>query len=340
MKNTAFIIGLFLMTSCFAQKISKLYEETFESVVLIRTMRFEVKGDLELKSTIGSEGVGSGFIVSREGEIITAAHVVHTADYLSVVFSDGEEVPAQVVHSYPFSDLALIKLSSPKSTPIAVVKMGDSDKSKIGDQVFVIGAPFGLERSLSVGYISGKYNGEGHANGLLPLELLQTDAAINEGSSGSPMFNMKGEVIGVVSFILGYSKGFQALTFTATSNSVKRLLNGDQGIWIGIDIYVVSDLLAKILNLPQKSGVLVQNVAANSLGESMGLRGGYQMIIFEEEEIWVGGDIILAIESIELTDQENLMRAWQAMQALKSGDSLAFKVLRGGKILELQVTVP
>jgi len=176
--------------------------------------------------------------------------VVHTVHYITVVFLYGEEVTAQVVHFYLFSDLVLIKLISPKSTSIAIIKMGDSDKSKIGDKVFVIGAPSGLGRSLLVGYISEKYNGEDHANGLFPLELLQTDAAINKGSSGSLMFNMKREVIGVVSFILGYSKGFQALTFTATSNSVQRLLEGNQGIWTGVDIYVVSGLLAKILNLP------------------------------------------------------------------------------------------
>ncbi len=339
MKNIVLLIGLFVSTLGFAQKISKLYEETHKSVVLIRTVRFEVMGATNVKSMFSSEGVGSGFVISKEGEIITAAHVVHTADYLTVVFSDGEEVPAKVACSYPFSDLAVIKLSKPKSTPMTVVKIGDSDKVKIGDQIFVIGAPYGLERSLSVGYISGRYGGKKHGNDLIP-ELFQTDAPINEGSSGSPMFNMKGEVVGIVSFILGYSKGFQALTFTATSNSARHLLNGRHGVWTGIDIYVVSGFLAEIMNLPQRSGLLVQNVAANSLGERIGLRGGFQTITLEGKEILVGGDIILAIADIAFTSEDNLVKAWQNMQALKKGDSLTFRILRKGKVMQLRGIIP
>jgi len=340
MKYIVLIICFLFTTSCVAQKISELYEKANESVVLIKTRQLEIIGPGNLKSVVSLEGVGSGFVISRDGEIITSAHVVHTADHLLVVFSDGEELPAKVLYSYPFADLALIKLSRPKSTPLAVVKMADSDHAKIGDQVFIIGAPFGLGHSLSVGYISGKYGGKSSASGLMTTEFFQTDAAINKGSSGAPMFNMKGEVIGIASFILSYSKGFQGLSFTVTSNSAQRLLEGQHTVWIGLDIYLVSGLLAEILNLPQSGGVLVQNVAANSLGASMGLRGGYQIITLEGEEIVVGGDIILAIESIALTNEDNLMNSWQIMQELKAGDSLRFKILRKGKVMELCAAIP
>jgi serine protease Do len=256
-----------------------------------------------------------------------------------VIFSDGEEVPAKVVYSYPLADVALIKLTEPKSTPLSVATMADSDKVKIGDQVFLIGAPFGLGHSLSVGYVSGKYSRKNETRGFMNSEFIQTDAAVNEGSSGSPLFNMKGEVIGIASFIVSYTEGFQVISFAATSIVAQKLLGDDHPVWTGIEAYFVSGPLSEILNLPQSAGIMVQKVAPLSLSDDLGLRGGFYNMTFEGEEILVGGDILLALETIPLTNEENLGKAWSFLQTLKTGDSIRSTILRKGKVMKLSAKI-
>ena len=171
-------------------------------------------------------------------------------------------------------------------------------------------------------------------------EVIQTDAAINEGSSGAPMFNLKGEVVGISSFILSNSKGFQGLGFATTSNVAKSLLLDKGSVWTGIEAHLITGALAGILNIPQNGGVLVQKVAQFSLGHIMGVKGGTSRSYFEGSELIVGGDIILSIEHIALTNQENLHKAWLLIQNLKSGDILQFTILRNGSILKFAKTIP
>ncbi|WP_281542257.1 S1C family serine protease [Maribacter aestuarii] len=275
MTRIKLIVAFFWLTFGFSQSLSKLYNKVSESVVLIKTWQPRELGRGELSMIVPLEGIGSGFVVSNEGDIMTASHIVQRASLVRVKFSDGEELPAKVVYSYPFADVALIRLTEQKSTPLSVAHLTDSDDVKIGDQVFLIGAPFGLGHSLSVGYVSGIHARPNFASGFPIAEFIQTDAAVNEGSSGGPLFNMKGQVIGVASFILSNSHGFQGVSFAATSNIAQELLGEEHPIWIGIDATILSGSLAEIFNLPQEAGILVQNVAPFSLGEAMGLYGGY-----------------------------------------------------------------
>lgn len=339
MKNTFLIVSFFLCLTSYCQNIGTLYEKSKEAVVLIKTSESEVVGPGYQKLMFNVKGLGSGFVVSKEGEIMTASHVVQTAQSIIVKFSDGEEVFAEVVSSYPPADVALIKLLSVKKTPLKVVKLGNSENVKVGDQIFVIGAPFGLGNSLSVGYVGGKYSNE-IEGGFITSEVIQTDAAINKGSSGAPMFNLIGEVIGISSFILSNSKGFQGLGFATTSNVAKKILLDEQSVWTGVEAHLISGTLARILNIPQEGGVLVQKVAYFSLGDIMGLKGGFSRIYFEGVELMVGGDIILSVENIALTNQENLHKAWQIIQNLKSGDILQFTILRNGSIIEIAKEFP
>jgi len=339
MKNLLLIIGFFIFIIGYSQTIGELYEKSKEAVVLIKTSESEVVGQGFQKLLLNVKGLGSGFVVSKEGEIITASHVVQTAENIVVKFSDGEEVFAKVVHSYPPADVALIKLVSLKSTPLKVVALSNSDKAKIGDQIFIIGAPFGLGHSLSVGYISGKYSRK-IEGGFIDSEFIQTDAAINEGSSGAPMFNAKGEVIGIASFILSNSKGFQGLGFATTSNVALKLLFEEQSVWTGIDAHLITGTLAGILNIPQEGGVLVQKVATFSLGDIIGLKGGIYKITIEGEELVVGGDILLSVNNIALIKEENLHKAWRFIQNLNPGDTLQFKILRRGIVLDMVKTIP
>lgn len=250
-------IGFLLFTyKVGAQPLADLYGKVNAVVVLIRTAEVSLTNDGTKQSFITAQGLGSGVMISADGQILTAAHVVQSAEFILVEFADGEQVGAKVISSFPIADVALLKLeSAPKNSLFA--KMADSDKVRIGEQVFVIGAPYGLDHSLSAGHISGRHIKKMVFNGFTFMEFFQTDASINQGNSGGPMFNMSGEVIGIVSYILSQSGGFQGLRFVATSNIATKLLLEEKFIWDGMDAIFINGLLASIFNVPQSGGLLV-----------------------------------------------------------------------------------
>ena len=195
------------------------------------------------------DGLGSGVLISKDGKILTAAHVVQTADVAWVEFPDGQVIKAHVIGSDVRADVALLKLDHPpaNATPVPV---GDSDKVEVGDQIFVIGAPYGIGETLSAGHVSGRHQLNKKAQIPTAVEFLQTDAAVN---SGSPVFTMGGEVVGIVSSIMSRSGGSEGLAFATASNTAKRLLLEQRPFWSGIDgllvygmyFFTANDLLPK-----------------------------------------------------------------------------------------------
>lgn len=331
---------LFLASQGFSQTISNLYEQSSSAVVLIQTIQIDVtfKANVPVMNSLST--YGSGFVISSEGEILTASHLVQTAEKIWVTFTDGEELLAKVLYSYPLADVALIKLTSPKSTPLVSVKMGNSDHTMIGDQVFIIGAPFGLRHSLSVGYISRKYKRQPSDNNRVTTEFFQSDAAINKGSSGGPMFNMKGEVIGIVSFLVSQSHGFQGLGFAASSNVARKKLLEEHAIWTGLETNFITSPIVEVLNVPQEGSILIQKVAPFSLGSIMGLQGGAYEVIIGNEGFILGGDILLSMDDIPLVSEENILQAWDVLQGLELGDSLKITILRQGKVIDIKKKIP
>ncbi len=340
MKYVLQVLMLFITSQGFSQKISKLYEQSSEAVVLITTTQSQMTFNNGFPVEKLLNTYGSGFVISNKGDILTASHLVQTAETICVTFSDGEELSAKVLYSYPLADVALIRLTSQKSTPLVSIKMGNSDHTRIGDQVFIIGTPFGIEHSLSVGYISGKYKRDPSYNGLITTEFLQSDAAINKGSSGGPMFNMKGEVIGIVSFLVSQSQGFQGLGFAASSNIATKLLLEEQAIWTGLEADFIYGPIVEVLNVPQKGAIIIQKVAPFSLGSIMELQGGIYEMTIENDTLILGGDIVLMLNDILLVNEESVIKAWYVLQELKQGDSLRVKILRKGKILEIVKKIP
>jgi len=165
-------------------------------------------------------------------------------------------------------------------------------------------------------------------------DLFQTDVAINPGNSGGPMFNMRGEVIGIVSHILTKGGGSEGLGFAVTSNNVRRLLLDEQGLWTGAESIAVRDELARRLNVPQAEGLFVQKVAPNSPAAALGLKGGMRDITWDDEQILIGGDILLGINGVEVRE-ENQDPIRRSMARLAPGENLTMRILRGGKIVEL-----
>ena len=218
----AFISFILLSISIKAQSLSDLYEKVNPAVVVILTEQKELVSSGKMSKTVTAGGLGSGFMIS-DSQIVTAAHVVQVAEKVNVEFLDGEIIPAKVISAYANADVALLQLIWPRKNAV-ILNLADSDQVKIGERVFVVGAPYGLGHSLSSGYVSGIIKDKEDKNPFTNSEYIQTDAAINTGNSGGPMINMNGEVIGIVSNILTELGGFQGIGFASSSNITKDLL--------------------------------------------------------------------------------------------------------------------
>ena len=317
-----------------AKSLKNVFQQVNPSVVVIVTKESGSSRLMTDKPDI-KEGLGSGIVVSNEGLVMTAAHVVQMADAVNVFFLDGSKVTAKVVSSAQQADVALLKLSYVPDN-LQVAEFGDSDQVSIGDEVFIVGAPYGVDHTLTVGYLSGRRVSAGVCDQLTPIEFLQTDASINMGNSGGPMFSMDGKLIGIVSHILSQSGGSEGLGFAITINTAKALLLEQKTFWVGLDVYLVSGDLAKALNVPQEAGLLIQRVANESPGHKLGFRPGNIPIQIGRQKLLIGGDIVLEVQGMPISvDIKKTCEIRDTMGGLGNGERIDFKVLRGGEIVNL-----
>ena len=318
-----------------AQQLSDLFSQVKSSVVVIHVLSKQNTGlgDPYQQASVG--GLGSGVLVSSDGYVLTAAHVVNDAAEIMVEFIDGQEIPARIERLANQADVALIKLQKMPANP-NVAKIGESDSVRVGDQVFVIGAPMGLSYSLTTGIISARHNTHKMTNSFVEAEFFQTDASINTGNSGGPVFNMQGEVIAIASAILSRSGGFEGIGFAATTEIARTLLVKKQSYWWGFTPIYLKDELAWIFNLPQEAGILVENVTDKSPAYFAGLKGGYIKLQIGEEEFLAGGDIVLAVENIPVTTEENLEKIQEYVMNLPAKTRFNVTILRKGKAQNLQ----
>jgi serine protease Do len=315
-----------------AQTVGQIFRQVNQSVVVIRAKGRDVDGPGGLTRFTET---GSGVLVSADGKILTAAHVVHSMDEITVEFLGGETVPARVVSSEPAADISLLQLSRVPSGA-KVARLGDADAVSVGDPVMIVGAPYGLSHSMSAGWISAKWPANSVYRPMPLAEFLQTDATINTGNSGGPMFNMVGEVIGIVSHNISRSGGSEGLGFVVTINTAKKLLLDRPTFWSGLEGQLISGPIAQILNLPQPSGYLVKSVARGSISESIGLRGGAALATILGERLVVGGDIILKVQGVPVGDISDHRRVRDLLDALPPGREFTMTVLRLGQVIELK----
>ena len=263
--------------------------------------------------------LGSGFIISADGYIFTNNHVVEKADKIKVKLSDGREYDGEIKGKDANTDIALIKIKP--SSPLTAVTFGDSDQIRTGDWVFAIGNPFGLDHTVTAGIISAK----GRVIGSGPYDnFLQTDASINPGNSGGPLFNLKGEVIGINTAIVAQGQG---IGFAIPINMAKELLSDLKGKgyvtrgWLGVSAQDVTEDIAKNLQLKETKGALVSHVFEGEPADKGGVKAG---------------DVILRIDNKRIGDTRDLIRT---VAGLPVGKEVNVSIWRDGKEKTLPVVI-
>ncbi len=263
--------------------------------------------------------LGSGFIISRDGYILTNEHVVDGADEIKVKLSDGRTLTATVKGADVKLDLALIKVEAEGQLP--TTSLGDSDELKVGEWVMAIGNPFGLEQTVTAGIVSAK----GRVIGAGPYDdFIQTDASINPGNSGGPLFNAAGQVVGINTAIVA---GGQGIGFAIPINSVKTILDQlrtsgkvTRG-WLGVAVQQMTPELAQSFGLEQERGALVTDVTKNSPADKAGLQRG---------------DVILSFNGHEIKDMRDLPRL---VAATPVNENVKMQILRDGKTREIRLAI-
>lgn len=272
-----------------------------------------------------TSSLGSGFIISADGYVVTNHHVIDKADEIKIIFSDDTEYDAKIIGSDPKTDIAVLKIKTDnKNKKFDFVKFGDSDKSRVGDWVIAIGNPFGLGGSVSAGIISARAR---DINSGPFDDFIQTDAAINRGNSGGPLFNVDGDVIGVNSAIYSPSGGNVGIGFSVPASLAKPVIDQlmkkgfiERG-WLGVKIQTVSDEIAESLGMAKAIGALVVEVTEDSPADKGDIKAGDVILSFDDKPV------------------ETMRKLPRIVAETPAGKKVDVKVRRQGKIKQLNVKV-
>lgn len=278
--------------------------------------------------------VGSGFVFDKKGHIITNAHVVDNAQKIVVTFLDGRSYNGQVVGLDNYTDIGVIKVVADRDL-LKPLLLGDSSNLKVGEQVAAIGNPFGLSGSMTSGIVSQLGRLLPSDRGFSIPDIIQTDAAINPGNSGGPLLNMRGEVIGINTAIQSATGEFTGVGFAVPSQTIAKIVprlieDGKyEHPWIGISGRDLDPDIAVVLKLNDTVGFLVVTVVENSPASKAGLRGSSSTVEFEGSTYHVGGDIILAVDGMDVRKIDDILIHLQRAKSV--GDEMVLEVLRDGR---------
>ncbi|ABX13569.1 S1C family serine protease [Nitrosopumilus maritimus] len=308
--------------------LTQIFEQSESGIVSIAVTK---------SSIINSGGVGSGFVYDDTGNIITNSHVVENAKKIIVTFIDGRSYNAKVVGTDAYSDLAVIKINVDESILDPLI-LGNSDSIKVGERVTAIGNPYGLSGSMTAGIVSqiGRLIPSQNSGFTIP-DVIQTDAAINPGNSGGPLLNMKGDVVGVTTAIYSRDGGFSGVGFAIPSNTVNKIIpflikDGSYNHpWVGITSINITPDIADILELEDATGIMIMNVVKDGPADKSDLMGSSEIIEKNGIQYTLGGDVILAIDDVEVRKVDDLITHLQKEKSV--GDTTTLKILRDDKII-------
>ena len=335
LRFTYLFLLLAICNSSSATDFSDLFAKVDPAVVILHT--FSEKPDpINPAKVVNDKSLGTGVLIDKTGKILTDAHVVHSVDSVHVTFRNGQKIHAKVIASEPKADLALIQLDF-MPDKFSVVQLGNSDTVKVGHEVAVIGTPYGLEHTLTIGHVSARYQPAQLKGPYYQGEFFQTDAAINVGNSGGPVFDTEGKLIGIVSHIQTKSGGSDGLGFAVTSNTAKKLLLEGASFWSGIDWVPISKTLAKVINYPRDYGILVQRVAQDSPTSRAGIIGGEIPVKIGKTQLMLGGDVITSVADIPIKDRDTLKEIRQHIKQTRTGDTFKVTIFRAGEFTDVQI---
>ena len=309
------------------QLLVRLYEQVSPSVVNIAVY------------SAREGGAGSGFVIDSNGHIVTNNHVVEDAEMILVRFADETVVEAELVGADVDSDLAVIRVDVPDDL-LREVRLGDSSALRVGQRAIAVGSPFGFEQTMTTGIVSALGRIVRQESGYSLLQLIQTDAAINPGSSGGPLLDAEGKVIGVNTLIFSSSGSSAGVGFAVPVNTVKRIVpslietGGYADPWLGIRGLSLNPMIAEALDLPVDEGVLLQRVAPEGPADQAGLRGNDRRVEFEGMRIPTGGDIVVAINGVEIRDRDDLDLL---LAGYTVGQTVTLDIFRGENMLRVDV---
>ena len=312
-----------------------VYKKNIPSVVNVtsRAMTFDFFYGL-----VPQEGQGSGFVIDKEGHILTNYHVIAEARQVEVTMHNRKKYKATIVGTDPSHDLAVIQIKAPDLVPSV---LGDSRNLQVGQKVYAIGNPFGLAGTMTRGIVSS-IRPVREPNGAYIDEAIQTDAAINPGNSGGPLMNWHGEVIGINTMILSNVGQNAGIGFAIPINTAKAVLNDLMTLGrvrrpaLGVRTIPISPELANEMGLPVDYGLLIVQVVSGGSADQAGLRGGTERAYLGNTPIMLGGDLIIAIDGQKVETEEDLS---QMMNDHRAGDTVKITFYRGKKKMDVTVSL-
>ena len=317
----------------------KIFELCNKAVVHIET---QVSGDSSYFDAVPESDTGSGFFISRDGLIVTNYHVIKDASIITVSLHDGSAYAAELLGSDDENDIAVIKITPTSDADIEILAFGDSNSLVVGQKVIAIGNPFGYDRTMVTGIISGLSRPVRDESGKVLLGMIQTSATINPGNSGGPLLSTDGKVIGINTSIYSTSGTSQGMNFAVESNtaaaSVSDIVNYGKVSrgWLDIVPVQLSQTIVDYAGLKVSKGLLVSQVVPGGLADQAGLKAGNQQRLYGNSVIYLGGDIITEINGVAVADYSDL---FTALSNTKPGDNVSVLVDRNGTKVRLNITL-
>jgi S1-C subfamily serine protease len=317
-----------------------IYDQLNEAVVNITTETLAYNWFLEPVPQDGESGSGS--IIDTSGLVLTNNHVISNATKVYINLADGTQIEGTVIGADAENDIALLKFTPPSGALLKTIPFGDSENLKVGQKVLAIGNPFALERTLTVGIVSGLGRPIKISNQNIIRDMIQTDASINPGNSGGPLLDANGKMIGINTMIYSPSGGSVGIGFAVPIDTAKRVVAELRQYgkvrrgWIDATVVQLFPRLVQFAKLPVSNGLLVSRTKRNGLAEKAGLRQGSEAVRYGKSTIYLGGDIITNVDGIAT---DTLADLYSALEDNKPGEQIDIEVLRNDKPIRLKITL-